>query len=95
MDFNLISLSHVDDPFDVYEAFVLHTQGSPEEQVECWKQHLGVHEHLDVCLNIALAIREYCNNKREIDAKISELWDKVVLGAPNGVPDSTSILDLT
>ena len=100
MNLNAISdsLHTVDDPFDIYEAFVLHTQGSPKEQVQVWKRHLGVDAALDDYLNLTMRVREYCDNQRrnnEIDLEIDSLWNTIIDAAHGVVDAPTSIIDLT
>ena len=94
MNINVIRccLYSANDPFDIYEIFVLNTDGSPQEQVEIWKKHLGVDEVLDMYIQIALHIRDYCNKKRNIDIKINALWNNLI-GISDGVP--TTVVDLT
>lgn len=96
------SLHSVDDPFDIYEAFVRNTHGSPEEQVQVWKQHIGIDTALDYYLQLTLCVREYCNNKyrnKQLDHDIDSLWNSIIDAShptTHGVVESpTNIIDLT
>lgn len=76
-----LALHCVNDPFDIYEAFVLNTPGSPEEQVHVWKQHLGIDTALDYYLRITMCVREYCDNQRRnstLDVEIDALWNTII-----------------
>ena len=78
---HFLDTGNIEDPFDIYEAFVRNTSGSPEEQVAVWSNHIGIDYVLDMQLKTAIAVRRLCDMQREkacIEDELQTLWNTMI-----------------